>query len=123
MRPGCIPGRFRPGLIEAAATLPEVMGIGCIPGRFRPGLIEACNRRNPHRPFRVVFPGDFARASLKPLVIFNAPPFWQVFPGDFARASLKLPFVSWMNAISARIPGRFRPGLIEARLPRLAVMM
>ena len=37
-----------------------------------------------------------------------------VFPGDFARASLKRMAGPGRPPDSAGIPGRFRPGLIEA---------
>ena len=66
------PGRNGPGLIEAQTIEPKVShddeGLSEFPGRNGPGLIEASSR-----PFRSglehvgYFPGETARASLKPL--------------------------------------------------------
>ena len=63
-----IPGRIRPGLIEAGLSPCSSCGITArgIPGRIRPGLIEAvsCDYFDAVRSYR--FRGEFAPASLKP---------------------------------------------------------
>ena len=63
---------------------------------------------------KAVFPGDFARASLKQLLGRRDFESNVVFPGDFARASLKHAVMAEISVKHRCIPGRFRPGLIEA---------
>ena len=108
------PGRYRPGLIEAAAAALAAAAEAAFPGRYRPGLIEARgggDDGNPAHPFR----GVIAPASLKPgpaagqLELIE-----RAFRGVIAPASLKHDQIARLARDQQPFPGRYRPGLIEA---------
>ena len=60
-------------------------------------------------------PGEFAGASLKPVIIEILIPYPVALPGEFAGASLKRDTVNnrWLGWTDS--PRRIRRGLIEAR--------
>ena len=84
------------------------------PGRIGPGLIEA-GKRPAIRSTSTHFPGELARASLKPLrrgrgeYLANT-----VFPGRIGPGLIEARSCSVRPQWVVRFPGRIGPGLIEA---------
>ena len=60
------------------------------------------------------FPGELARASLKPPEYMNDVVPFPYFPGELARASLKREILPRLDPFMLEFPGRIGPGLIEA---------
>ena len=84
------PGRSRPGLIEARSPPRSDAPPSCVPGRLRPGHIEAASAAGWDSRRSRPLPGVRARASLKPLIEpLKVRLIVDPFLGLRARASLK----------------------------------